>query len=231
MGTSGWSYPEWVGHLYPNGTSPARMLAFYARIFPTVEAHNTYRRLPTISTIERWVGSVPPWFTFAPKAHLGITHRQDLDGVEERMASFVGAVAPLGEHLGPVLFSLPHAQPDLGRLERLLGALPPPTRLAAAFELSPAWVTPEVVRRLEATEATLVLVENDAHPAPELEIGPFTYIRLRRSRYTRADLDAWAERLEKITAGGRDAWVFFKHDEAADGPRYARRVMGRLHHP
>jgi uncharacterized protein YecE (DUF72 family) len=229
VGTSGWSYPEWVGHLYPNGTSPARMLAFYARIFPTVEAHSTYRRLPTISTVERWAGSVPPWFTFAPKAHLGITHRQDLDGVEDRMAAFAEAVAPLGEHLGPVLFSLPHAQPDLARLERLLGALPPPTRLAAAFELSPAWVTPEVVRRIEAAEATLVLVENDAHSAPDLEVGPFTYLRLRRSRYTRADLDGWAERLEKITGGGREAWVFFKHDEAGEGPRYARRVMGRLH--
>ncbi|HYX44053.1 MAG TPA: DUF72 domain-containing protein [Acidimicrobiales bacterium] len=231
VGTSGWSYPEWVGHFYPNGTSPPRMLAFYARLFPTVEAHSTYRRLPTVSTVERWVASVPPWFMFAPKAHLAITHRQDLDGVEDRVAAFAEAVAPLGEHLGPVLFALPHAQPDLARLERLLRALPPSSRLAAAFELSPAWVTPEVVRRLEAADATLVLVENDARLAPDLDIGPFTYLRLRRSRYTRADLDGWVERLEKITAGGRDAWVFFKHDEAGDGPRYARRVMGRLHRP
>ena len=231
MGTSGWSYPAWVGHFYPNGTSPARMLPFYARLFPTVEAHSTYRRLPTISTVERWVGAVPPGFTFAPKAHLGITHRQDLDGVDDRVAAFAGAVAPLGENLGPVLFSLPHAQPDLARLERLLEALRPSPRLAAAFELSPAWVTPDVVRRLEAAEATLVLVENDARPAPDLEIGPFTYIRLRRSRYTRADLEGWVERLDKITGGGRDAWVFLKHDEAGEAPRYARRVMGRLYRP
>ncbi|HWC10585.1 MAG TPA: DUF72 domain-containing protein, partial [Acidimicrobiales bacterium] len=77
----------------------------------------------------------------------------------------------------------------------------------------------------------LVLVENDGHPAPEIDVGPFTYIRLRRSRYTRADLDAWTERLEKITTGGRDAYVFFKHDETGDSPRYARRVMGRLQRP
>ncbi len=228
MGTSGWSYPEWVGHLYPNGTSPARMLAFYARLFPTVEAHSTYRRLPTISTVERWVKDVPPWFEFAPKAHLGITHRRDLDGLEKRMTAFVDAVTPLGDHLGPVLFSLPHAQPDLERLDRLLAALPSPARLAAAFELSPAWVTPDVVRRLEKAGTTLVLVEKDGHPAPDLEIGPFTYIRLRRSRYTRADLEEWVERLQHITANGRDAYVYFKHDEAGDGPRYARRVMGRL---
>lgn len=231
MGTSGWSYPEWVGHFYPTGTSPARMLAFYARLFPTVEAHSTYRRLPSLSTLERWVGSVPPGFTFAPKAHLGITHRRDLDGVEQRVATFVDAVTPLGDHLGPVLFALPHAQPDLDRLDRLLAALPPSFRLAAAFELPPAWITPAVVRRLEAAEATLVLVENDGHPAPDIDVGPFTYIRLRRSRYTRADLDTWTERLEKLTTGGRDAYVFFKHDETGDSPRYARRVMGRLHRP
>ncbi len=230
MGTSGWAYREWVGRVYPNGTSPARMLAVYARLFPTVEAHSTYRRLPSLPAIEQWVAAVPPSFRFAPKAHLGITHRRELDGVEERVAAFVDAVTPLGHHLGPVLFALPHAEPDLDRLDRLLGALPPGARLSTAFQLSPAWVSPAVVRRLEAAEATLVLVESDGRDAPDLDVGPFSYIRLRRSRYTRAELEAWVDRLEKITAGGRDAWVFFKHDEAGDGPRYARRVMGGLRH-
>jgi uncharacterized protein YecE (DUF72 family) len=206
------------------------MLQFYARLFPTVEAHSTYRRVPTAATVERWVHEVPAEFRFAPKAHMGITHRRDLDGVEERMAAFFHAVELLHPHLGPVLFSIPHQDPDLDRLERLLGALPA-ARPPVAFELGPAWVTPAVLQRLESFDATLVLVEADGRPAPDLEIGPLTYLRLRRSRYDRPELDAWAERLEKITAGGRDAYVFFKHDELGDGPRYARRVMGRLRHP
>ena len=228
VGTSGWSYVEWIGAFYPVGTSPARMLPFYARRFPTVEAHSTYRRLPTASALERWRAQVPAGFQFAPKAHLGITHRRDLDGVEDRVGAFLAAVAPLGDHLGPVLFSVPHRQPDLERLDRLLAGLPPPPRPRVAFELGPAWTTSDVLRRLEAHDATLVLVESDGRPAPELDVGPFSYVRLRRSRYSRAELDAWATRLQKTTAGGRDAYAFFKHDEQANGPRYARQVMGRL---
>ena len=230
VGTSGWSYAEWVGRFYPEGMPTARMLSFYASRFPTVEAHGTYRRLPSPSTVERWAGQVPPEFRFAPKAHLGITHRRDLDGVEERVASFLDAVAPLGDHLGPMLFSLPHQQPDLDRLDRLLGALPPRAP-GAAFELGPAWATPTVLRRLEAVGATLVVVDAEGRDAAAPEVGPFSYLRLRRESYTQAELDAWAERTERITAAGRDVYAFFKHDERADGPRYARHVMGRLHRP
>jgi len=207
------------------------MLAFYARRFPAVEAHATYRRLLPATTLGRWVDQVPADFTFAPKAHLGITHRRDLDGVEERMAAFFESLVPLGASLGPVLFSVPHQEPDLARLDRLLAALPPPPRPPVAFELGPAWATVEVMARLEAHDATLVLVEADGRPAPDLDVGPLSYVRLRRSRYDRASLDEWAERLVRITGSGRDAYAFFKHDDAGDGPRYARRVIGHLPRP
>lgn len=227
VGTSGWSYPEWTGTFYPAGMSPSRMLPFYARLLPTVEAHNTYRRMPSTSALERWRAQVPDGFRFAPKAHLGITHRRDLDGVEDRVAAFFAAVARLGDRLGPVLFSLPHRQPDVDRLDRLLAALPPPAP-SSAFELGPAWATADVLRRLEAHSATLALVDADGRAAPDLEVGPFTYLRLRRTRYDGDQLDGWAARLQEIASAGRDAYAFFKHDEHGHGPRYARRVMGRL---
>jgi len=204
------------------------MLSFYARRFSTVEAHSTYRRLPAATALERWVAQVPPGFRFAPKAHMGITHRRDLDGIEERMAAFFEALVPLGPLLGPVLFCVPHQQPDLNRLDRLLGALPPAPRPGVAFELGPAWAVPEVLRRLEAHEATLVLVEAEGRPAPDLDVGPFAYVRLRCNSYNRTALETWAARLEKVTLAGRDAYAFFRHDETGNGPRYARQVNGRL---
>ncbi len=231
MGTSGWSYPEWLGRFYPNGTSAARMLDFYSRRFPTVEAHATYRRLPTEVALKRWRSQVPPGFRFAPKAHMGITHRRDLDGVEDRVTAFLTAVAPLGDHLGPVLLSLPHLTPDLDRLDRLLAAFPlPPEGPTLAFELGPNWYTGEVISRFEAHGATLVVVDNDNERDGEapLTVGPLAYVRLRRQRYDGAGLEAWAERLAKVRADGRDAYVYLKHDEDGDGPRYARRLAERL---
>ena len=231
MGTSGWSYPEWLGRFYPNGTSPARMLDFYGRRFTTVEAHATYRRLPAAAALERWRTQVPPEFHFAPKAHLGISHRRDLDGIEDRVGAFLAAIVPLGDNLGPVLVSLPHQEPDLERLDRLLAAFPrPPDGPPVAFELGPNWYTGAVIDRLEAHHATLVVVDVDAEREPRapLTVGPLAYVRLRRERYDRAGLEAWAEKLAKVQAGGRDAYVYLKHDEEGDGPRYARRLSELL---
>jgi len=201
------------------------MLGVYASTFDTVEAHATYRRLPTAVALARWVASVPPGFRFAPKAHMGITHRRDLEGVEDRVTTFLVAVSPLGAAQAPVLVALPHQEPDLDRLGRILT----PLAATSAFELGPAWVRTDVLDRLDAAGATLVVSDTDERPATAIPgIGPVAYVRLRRSDYTPADLDLWADRLAKVAADDRDAYVFLKHDDAATGPRLARELAQRL---
>lgn len=225
VGTSGWSYPAWVGPFYPEGTSAARMLGVYASAFDTVEAHATYRRLPTAVALARWVDTVPADFRFAPKAHMGITHRRDLDGVEDRVTAFLAAVAPLGPVQGPVLVALPHHEPDLDRLSRILA----PLAAAAAFEVGPAWERTDVLDRLDAAGATLVVSDTTDRPATAIpSVGPVAYVRLRRPDYTPTDLDGWAGRLAKVADDDRDAYVFLKHDDAATGPRLARELAERL---
>lgn len=224
VGTSGWSYPAWVGSFYPEKTSAAHMLGVYASAFATVEAHATYRRLPAPAALTKWVATVPAGFRFACKAHMGISHRRDLEGVEDRVSSFLAAISPLAETLGPVLVSLPHQQPDLERLGRILDPLG-----GGAFELGPAWERTDVLDRLDAGSATLVVSDTADRPAGAIPpVGPVAYVRLRRADYTPADLDLWAERLAKVAAEDRDAYVFFKHDDDATGPRFARQLVARL---
>ncbi|MDQ6909929.1 MAG: DUF72 domain-containing protein, partial [Actinomycetota bacterium] len=209
VGTSGWSYPEWVGRFYPAATSAARMLPFYAKRFRTVELHSTYRNLPSSAAIERWIDSVPADFRFAPKAHLGITHRRDLSGLEDRVTAFLEALAPLGPNLGPVLLALPHQAVDLERLDRMLAALPRPSDspLQFAFQLHAGWLVPAVLDRLEAHGSTLVTVEADGPASRPLQVGSFNYVRLRRDRYTRAELEAWGERAAADLRSGRDTYL------------------------
>jgi uncharacterized protein YecE (DUF72 family) len=230
VGTSGWAYLEWVGAFYPKGTSATRLLRHYATRLPTVEAHSTYRRVPSARTLERWAAQVPASFRFAPKAHVGITHRRDLEGIDERVRSFFAAVTALRSRLGPVLFQLPHQHPDLVRLGALVDALPSDT--AAAFELGPEWLSGEVgndvLDRLDGRPATVVLVETDNRAPADLDAGSFTYARLRRSHYGDADLDRWAERLRKLRADGRDLYVYLRHDDDGRAPRYAQRLMEKL---
>ena len=47
-GTSSWSEAAWNGVFYPRGMKPGDYLAFYATQFTTVEADNTYYRVPGV---------------------------------------------------------------------------------------------------------------------------------------------------------------------------------------
>ena len=210
VGTSGWSYKDWVGSLYPPGTSSARMLTAYAERLPTVEAHNTFRRRPRPSTLDGWAAATPSSFTFAFKAHVAITHQRDLAGVEDRITDFFDALAPLGDRVGPVLFQLPHRDVDLDRLDRLLAALPPSA--PAAFELGPAWNVPEVLARLDKVGATLVVVDKDGDEPALPEVGSIAYVRLRRDRYDDAALARWADRLGAMARRDRPAFAYLRHE-------------------
>jgi uncharacterized protein YecE (DUF72 family) len=46
IGTSGYSYKEWVGPVYPDGTKTGDYLAFYSGLFPTVELNFSYYNVP-----------------------------------------------------------------------------------------------------------------------------------------------------------------------------------------
>jgi uncharacterized protein YecE (DUF72 family) len=210
------------------------MLDFYGKRFDTVECHSTYRRLPVSGTLERWKAQVPSDFRFVPKAHMGITHRRDLDGLADRVSAFARSIEPLDGQLGPVLLSLPHADPDLGRLDQLLGALSGAMARGCvpAFDLKPRWAVREVLDRLDGHGAALVVTDDDSEPPNgvdgttdlPLTVGPLVYVRLRRARYNRAQLEAWAGRLKACATEGRDVFAFLKHDDSGDGPRYARQL-------
>ena len=210
VGTSGWSYKQWVGTLYPDRTATSKMLGAYAERLSTVEAHNTFRRRPRASALEGWAAAVPPTFKFALKAHVAITHQRDLAGVEDRVSSFFESLAPLGERVGPVLFQLPHRDVDLERLDRLLGALPatPP----AAFELGPAWNTADVLTRLDKVGATLVAVDKDGDEPVLPDVGSIAYVRLRRDQYDDEALGRWAGRLRQAAVGGRQVFAYLRHE-------------------
>jgi uncharacterized protein YecE (DUF72 family) len=210
VGTSGWSYKEWVGSLYAAPTPASRMLAAYAERLPTVEAHNTFRRRPRASALEGWAAAVPSDFRFALKAHVAITHQRELAGVEDRITNFFESLAPLGERVGPVLFQLPHRDVDMARLDRLLAALPPSP--PAAFELGPAWDTAEVLQRLDKAGATLVVVDKDGEEPVLPEVGPITYVRLRRERYDDKALARWAKRLTTAAGAGRPSFAYLRHE-------------------
>ena len=219
-GTSGFSYKEWKGSFYPEDLANADMLRYYAERLPTVEINNTFYHMPRASVVEHWAEQVPDGFTFVIKASQRITHRARLKDAEEPLAYLWETISKLGPHRGPILFQLPpFFKKDTARLEAFLAALPDGCR--AVFEFRHAsWRDEEVNEALRAAGAALCVADTEDEPEPELvATADFGYLRLRRPGYEKNELEAWVERV--LSQPWREAFVFFKHEDEASGPRMA----------
>src|SRR5205814_10562919 len=91
IGTSGYSYPDWVGGFYPRGTRPNRMLDHYCGHFPLVELNFTFYRLPTPSMLARLADQTPAGFQFLVKMPRSLSHEES----NAELAGFRAAVEEL----------------------------------------------------------------------------------------------------------------------------------------
>jgi len=56
----------------------------------------------------------------------------------------------------------------------------------------------------------------------------YAYFRLRDAGYTSDGLARWAQIIRDSTAGCREVFVYFKHEEAGKGPEFARQLLDAL---
>ena len=223
-GTSGWSYKEWKGHFYPEKIAAKDMLKFYAQHFGTVEVNNTFYRMPKPEAIEAWAAEVPDDFQFVLKASKRITHDRRLGDVADSVGYMLRNAAVLGPKLGPFLVQLPpNFKKDVGKLRAFLGMLEAPAR--AAFEFRHAsWFDDEVYALLrENRQAWCVADTGEEGDPPFVATTDWGYLRLRKVGYTEDDLASWAKQIQ--AQEWREAFVFFKHEDEATGPKLAARFM------
>ena len=220
VGTSGWSYKGWKGSFYPADLAADDMLRHYATRLPTVEINNSFYRIPREKVLMDWAAQVPPEFSFALKASRRITHINRLATDDDSLPYFMRTVNVLGDRLGPTLFQCPPSlRLDLERLRTFLSLVPRTWRAALEFRHA-SWFTDEVYQLLREHDAALVAAEEDEDATPLVPTASWGYIRLRRTLYQPAELEAWASRIQ--SQPWSEAYVFLKHDEeGGTGPEAA----------
>ena len=217
VGTSGFSYPEWVGSFYPPKTPAGRFLGEYASRLNAVEINNTFQRLPRDEALAKWVADTPAQFKLCLKAQRALTYSAAAFPKAEVARQF-GARVQLGERAGPVLVQFPPTQkrnPEL--LEMLLENLGRP---AAVEFRDPGWLDAEVYSVVTRHGGAVVVTDQEDWPLAEAA-GEFGYFRLRRD-YSEEELAPWIRRLA-AEAERRDVYVFFRHSPLA--PERALRLL------
>jgi uncharacterized protein YecE (DUF72 family) len=141
----------------------------------------------------------------------------------DELAYLLRALAGLEPCLGSLLVQLPpHARCDETALAAFLGDVPEGARVAFEFR-NESWLVPAVFKLLESRNAALVQSESDADFEPLPWTADWAYLRLRRVDYGADDLRRWLERIE--ASGVAEAQVFFKHEDAATGPKLAAQLL------
>ncbi len=228
VGTSGYNYPEWKGSFYPRDLPQAKMLPYYAARFPTVEINYTFYRMPTEKLVAGWAAQTPSPYKLTLKAPRRITHDSRLRNCGPLLAAFCGVAGSLGDKLGALLFQLPpNAKKDLALFDAFLNDLPPGAK--AAFEFRhPSWFDDEVVGRLRQRNLALCIADSEKLSTPVHITADYAYFRLRDEGYQADDIARWGDTIGGTTAGCRDVFVYFKHEEEGKGPEFARQLMDRL---
>jgi uncharacterized protein YecE (DUF72 family) len=233
IGTSGYSYPDWVGDFYPPGTRPGQLLARYAEHFPLVELNFTFYRPPTPGMLERVADKAPPGFQFVVKAPQALSHEAD----ESVLPGFRAAAEALQRRgsLTGVLVQLPQSSHNKAPARRWLARLGAELR-----ELRPvvefrhhSWAVPEVPAWLAEHGLGLVAVDAPAipalYPSGWVTNGPRAYVRLH-SR----NIDAWyggEKQRYDYNYGDEELgeWVGALRDASSSGTREALMLFNNCH--
>jgi uncharacterized protein YecE (DUF72 family) len=247
IGTSGYSYHEWVGPVYPRGTRAAEYLGIYAGMFPTVELNFSYYKMPSANQL-RGMAEAGPGLRFAIKAHQSLTHRVSGQWQEDALA-FRKALEPLEEagQLEAVLFQFPfsfHYTPEnrvyLDKVLAFFKGLP----LAAEFR-GEDWYTSRVLegfKKRAVAFAALDLPDLKGNPpVMETVTAPLAYIRMHgRNRetwrgsdaaakfdylYSDMELKAWAARIKRIVQQAARCVVYFNNHARGQAAQNAASLM------
>jgi len=77
LGTSGFSYNDWVGNFYPAGMPKREWLTYYAHEFDTCEVNSSFYALPKPSTLKAMADKTDENFLFCFKANREMTHQRE----------------------------------------------------------------------------------------------------------------------------------------------------------
>jgi len=244
IGTSGYSFADWVGAFYPPGTRSSDFLSYYACHFDSVEVNSTYYRVPHPKVLEQMQRKTPVGFHFVVKLNGAMTHERSRDLSLYR--DFLAVLEPLkaaGKYDG-LLAQFPTGYrrgPDtLAHLEvmrELLGDEP----LHVEFRHR-SWITPELGPWLRERRLGYCVVDEPQLPGlvpPDLLVtSNDAYVRLhgrnaqtwyghgREARYdydySETELAEWLQKLRELADQARRTYLFFNNCHAGQAARNAK---------
>ncbi len=239
LGTSGWSYKEWVGPFYPD--KETKMLSHYSQVFTTAEVDSTSYAYPSRGTVFGWLKYTPKDFAFSAKLPKLITHEKKLDvkqGVRGDLERFAELMEPLRRagKLFTLLIQLPPAlKSDLELLEGFFKVLPSDYRFAVEFRHG-TWWNEEMWKLLRKYDVANTIVDEPLLPPEPVVTADFAYMRWhgrgRRPwynyRYSIEELKPWVPRVREVAVKTKAVYGYFNNHYHGYAVENCLQVLGML---
>ncbi len=240
LGTSGWSYKEWIGPFYSK--EDKSMLRAYCKVFKTVEIDSTFYRYPSKGMVMGWTKYSPEGFVFTAKLPQLITHDKKLDlsqGVEEDLQKFIELMEPLAlsGKLGCILIQLPprHVYRPT-EMEDFFKILPTQIRFAVEFR-EHSWMRPETWALLEKYRVAYTIVDEPLLPPEVHTTSNIAYIRWHghgtrpwyNYEYKLQELEHWLPKVQKTAEKAERVFGYFNnhyHGYAVENCLQVLRMLG-----
>lgn len=219
LGTSGWSYDEWVGPVYPTWDTPK--LKYYSSIFSTAEIDSTFYAYPKKEMVQGWIRNTPPGFKFSLKLPQLITHKKRLENVNGDLVQFLDLVKPMSnaQKLGAVLIQLPPSftKNSAKTLENFFLILPSDFQYAVEFRHK-SWEGKETTKLLESYRISSVITDSPLEFVSEITTG-WAFVRYHGKgekiwydyRYSEQDIASLAKKLEAIKKRVTIVYAYFNN--------------------
>ena len=251
VGTSGYSYKDWVGHFYPQGTSQKNFLEHYSKHFDTCELNFTYYRIPNARTLSSMVSKSGGRVEFVLKANQEMTHTRKAG--EEDYRAFREALMPLIDAgtFGGILAQFPYSfrsSPENGdylkRLRDRFEGLP----IVAEFR-NRAWIRDETFALLREQGIGFCCVDEPRLKGLMPSVAEVTselgYVRFHGRNaakwwnheraeqrydylYTERELREWLPKIKQIDSRAQKTFVFMNNHFESKAVKNAMMLLDLL---
>lgn len=242
IGTSGFSYKDWLGNFYPQFCPQADFLRFYASKFKVVEIDSTYYRIPNLETVKKWCKSTPENFLFSAKFPNTVTHEGSVDTRLDSAKQFIKIMKKLGCKLGPLLLQFPYSfKPDKAEcLKKILHALPEDIKFAIELR-NKCWLNIDsLFDLLKEKNIAFCLIDHPWMPRVDITTADFVYFRFLGDRkkidndfsYIRFERDDelsyWKDKMITYVDKSIDCFAFFNNHYSGHAPTTAEKLHNLL---
>ena len=244
IGTSGFSFNDWVGVFYPAGSSKESMFSTYVKYFDTVEINSTYYRIPPKRVFASLEEKTSDTFEFIVKLNKESTHeRKDSP---QAMEALHEAVVPLMEtqKLKGFLAQFPYSFKNTLDNRNYLKSLKEDCRDVPLFvEFRHfGWLHQALYELLDSLHIHYCCVDEPPLrgliPAQSVTTGDTGYVRFHGRNtdawwnsskgdrydylYSHDELSEWVERIREINRKASKTYLFFNNCHAGQAVKNAK---------